>query len=122
MRDMKYNDTVKMQGWKMRQTETVAQYCTGWKMHMPPLTVKRTLSTTLINFCVFFTIIILLPLSKKACSLIGLYYGRPMAQCTGSVMGYTFIRETLETNFLQCYAFVRRKIMTFQLTSTNYYY
>jgi len=34
----------KMQAWKLRETETVVQYCTGRKMrHMPLWTAKRTL-------------------------------------------------------------------------------
>ena len=41
----------KMQGWKLRETETTAQCCKGWKMrHRPLWTAKRTLNTTLVNF------------------------------------------------------------------------
>ena len=47
------NVGTKVQGWKLRETETVAQCCRGCKMrHRPLWTAKRTLSTTLVNLSV----------------------------------------------------------------------
>jgi len=49
----KGNNGTKMQGWKLRETEIVAQCCRWWKMrHKPLWTAKRTHSTTLVNFSV----------------------------------------------------------------------
>jgi len=49
----KENIGTKMQGWKLPETETVAQYCRGWKMRHKPLWSD----TTLENFSVVFVLI-----------------------------------------------------------------
>jgi len=42
----KETNGTKMQGWKLRETETTAQCCTGWKMrHKPLWTVKVQIKT-----------------------------------------------------------------------------